>query len=234
MVAIYVIGGHQSGLNVFGVETPLFQFKPSVFAVRILNILIINASWDWMCAARCGFSYPTNSRIDAATGLMHVGEFRRRTRVRHPILNRLSKPCVLLFQPIPLELQGGESLSTDCAKPDEGVVERARRTDTVSLFRQFSTRSILLSTEKGVVIEFDAVTQKESCSVRELVSQAYELQIESVKSDVYFGDSAQVLKSEERRNALVRSNQRAIHRARSMTPEQTRQAWAARWEFLEE
>jgi len=63
MVAVYAIGDHQIGLNTWGSETPLFQFKPSVFALRVNNTLFLNASWDWMCASRCGYPFPRKRKI---------------------------------------------------------------------------------------------------------------------------------------------------------------------------
>jgi hypothetical protein len=63
MVGIYTIGDHQKGLNTWGPESRLFQIKPSVFALRINNILFLNASWDYMCASRCGYLWGANSQI---------------------------------------------------------------------------------------------------------------------------------------------------------------------------
>src|SRR5262249_16679289 len=43
MVAVYTIGDHQVGLNVYGAESRLFHWKPSVFSLRVNNILFLNA-----------------------------------------------------------------------------------------------------------------------------------------------------------------------------------------------
>jgi hypothetical protein len=111
MVAIYTIGDHQKGLNTWGPESKLFQLKPSVFALRVNNILFLNSSWDYMCASRCGYPYPREVAYSRAhPGLFSAADFRSRHKITHPIMSGLMKPCVMLFQPVlQVDIDGGRA-----------------------------------------------------------------------------------------------------------------------------
>lgn len=101
MLAVYSIGDHQKGLNTWGPESRLFQYKPSVFALRINNILLLNASWDYMCSSRCGYPYPRQVNLARErSGALVMSQFRARRRITHPIMSGLMKSCVAIFQPV--------------------------------------------------------------------------------------------------------------------------------------
>lgn len=179
MVAVYPVGDHQRGLNVYGAETPLFQFKPSVFGIRINNILLLNASWDFMCSERCGYPYPRSVKLDVGTGLMHTADFSRKKRVAHPATAGLMKPCVLLHQPSLASVdRGSPSMATEHL---DYHLSRAwpGRNGLGPLFRQFKDRTIELGSGEAP-IEFDSIIGDECRMLKDLALQAYSLQNSSV------------------------------------------------------
>jgi len=64
---VAAIGDHQKGLNTWGPESRLFQIMPSVFALRVNNILFLNASWEFMCSRECGYLFRGGSLLLANT-----------------------------------------------------------------------------------------------------------------------------------------------------------------------
>lgn len=224
MVAVYPVGDHQSGLNVYGAETPLFQFKPSVLAIRINNILLLNASWDFMCSARCGYPYPRSLGMDAATGLMHAADFRRKSKVTHPAVTGLMKPCVLLAQPALVSVVSGpvpitrEDLDHHLARAWPG------RNGLGPLFRQLKGRTVEVNPD-GPAIGFDSITGSECRMTRDLALQAYSLQNASIEGDRYVGDPKLVAAAEERREEQTRYNRWLMQRTRSLTKDQHLELW---------
>src|SRR5205085_3759227 len=101
MVAIYAFKMQRNGLGTWGPDSPLFHFKPSAFAMRVNDLILLNASWDWMCSSRCGFPYPqTVERSKEASGMYVASNYRYRNKITHPIFPGLYKSCVTIFQPI--------------------------------------------------------------------------------------------------------------------------------------
>jgi hypothetical protein len=225
MVAVYPVGDHQWGLNVYGAETPLFQFQPSVFALRINNILLLNASWDWMCSARCGYPYPRTLECNVSTGLMEASNFRRRKGLRHPVMSGVMKPCVLLFQPVVMRmLDGGVGPVT--REDFDHCLKQAwpARSGLGPVFRQFSDRTIQIGAEDPP-IEFDSISKKEARMVRDLTLQAYSLQNASVEGHSYVGDAEKVSEAESHRAVQVRYNRKAVKMLKGLSREQYLKVW---------
>lgn len=184
MLALHTIGDHQKGLNVWGAESPLFQIKPSVFAIRINNILLLNASWDYMCASRTGYPYPRRVRFSREhAGALACSEFRRRGRIISPVMPGLMKSCVTLFQPIiqpnfdgSITALSGEDMNYHLANAWPG------RNNVGPLVRQFRGHAEMVDPE-GPAIEFDEVSLAESNTALDIAMEAYRLQIVSSESD---------------------------------------------------
>lgn len=220
MVAIYAIGDHQVGLNTFGPETPLFQFKPSVFALRVNNILFLNASWDWMCASRCGYPFPRMRNISfELDGMLHVADYRRRNRITHPLMSGIMKPCVLLFQPV-LQLNADGSLTGISQEDLDHCLANSwsGRNGVGPLFRQFVEKTVQIDPDDHP-IEFDSVSLREARRMVDIATQAYGLQNESIADDNYVGPASYVAPLIAARKAFVQFNRRTISMFRSMSPE---------------
>ncbi|MBA4143636.1 MAG: hypothetical protein H0X43_11700 [Nitrosospira sp.] len=100
MIAVYTIDTALKGLNTFGAETLGFQLQPSCFLLKINNICLLNMSWDFMCAARCGFPFPKTTFINN-DALLECSDYKINHKVKHPVIRRrLIKPAVHLYQPI--------------------------------------------------------------------------------------------------------------------------------------
>ena len=222
MVAVYTIGDHQLGLNVYGAESRIFHWKPSVFSLRVNNILFLNASWDWMCASRCGFPYPKVVRHSKSVhGALVLAQFTQRRKVVHPVIPQLMKSCVTLCQPI-LQRQVDGSNS---GVPSEMLTETLRsqwrdRPGIGPLFRQFKAETERVD-PGDPPIEFDSVSIREANRAIDIATQAYSLQNESISSDTYtYEDGTPMNNREAFMSALARINTRTMRIFRT-TPKAT-------------
>jgi hypothetical protein len=219
MVAIYTVGDHQKGLNVWGAETPLFHMKPSVFALRIKNTLMLNCSWDWMCSSRCGYPYPQDVRRSNETpGLLISSEFRSRRRITHPIMSGLMKSCVTLFQPI---IQEG---TQEAIRPDDLRYHLLNawpnRMNTGPLFRQYNGERVQID-EDHEPLKFDSVSLEEARRTVDIATQAYSLQNHSTEVDSVLDESGAIVQpNSEFMRTAARFNRKVLQTLRSTTPEQ--------------
>jgi len=226
MVAVYVFHGHAPGLNTFGVETPLFQHQPSVFALRVNTILFLNASWDWMCASRCAYPFPRSRTLDLDVGAVVAGDYRCSSRIVHPIMSGLHKPTVLLFQPI---LQGDmdalrELVSRECLQRclDQSWPERPA---VGPLFRQYSHETVRTSASSPPVA-FDVVRECEARSLVDVATQTYQCQIDSLGDAAISSADPQVVRNyNASKKALIAYNRLVISKYRSIPPKNFRQLW---------
>jgi hypothetical protein len=193
MVAIYTIGDHQKGLNTYGPESLLFHYKPSVFSLRVNNILFLNASWDWMCASRCAYPYPRNVRLSAEhPGMLLCGNYRRRRRIIHPVMPGLMKSCVTLFQPI-MHMTPDGSYSGLSASDSEYCFRNSwpNRMAVGALFRQFKCETVRIDADHPA-LEFDSVLGRECNRAIDIAAQAYTFQNESVRRDTSLGEDGTI------------------------------------------
>jgi hypothetical protein len=218
MVAVYPLSSQPRGLNTFGAETLLFQLQPSVFSLRVNDLLLINASWEWMCAARCGFAYPTQRWVSADQAAIIATDFRWRSQTRHPVFKGLHKPHVALFQPTLHEPNTPLGGSAD----SEYARYRAtnfwpNRPGLGPLFRQHTGRTVRIN-PWGPPIAFDPVSDKDARSFRRLAAQTYLLQIESVACNRWVSDDLERVRKVERLQAsVIKFNKRLLQSFRTTT-----------------
>jgi hypothetical protein len=221
MVAVYTIGDHQTGLNTWGPESRLFQYKPSVFALRVNNILFLNASWDFMCSRNCGYSYPSQATIASEhPGMIALSDFRSRRRVTHPAMSGLMKSCVTICQPI-IQHNADGSVSSLTQADLRYHMKHAwpGRNGLGPLIRQFSRKSIRIGAEDAP-LEFDSVILKEANRAQDIATQAYSLQNESIRLDPRSYDDGKKYEGAEVAEQYVQENIDVMRAIRSMTPEQ--------------
>ncbi|MBC3878851.1 hypothetical protein H8K38_13640 [Undibacterium sp. FT79W] len=185
-LAIYPLSGRQNGLNAYGVETLLFHHAPSAFGLRINDMLILNASTDYMIAGRCGLLAPSKMAIfldGEHAGKLSCSEYVSSQRLENLVFpNHLYKPSVFLLQPIssqgvdgklPSQTSAdssfgdpnirqfmGENLSDGIGKLVEQLPGWARRID-----------------DNDEQIEFQVIADSDATKMGDLVAQVYELQI---------------------------------------------------------
>lgn len=185
LLAIYPLSKQPDGLNAFGVETPLFHRTPSAFCLRINELLILNASSDYLFAGQCGL--PAPRRMEVAldgeyAGILECSEYSVSRALAARILPfNLHKPSVYLLQPItpvgadgrlPILLAGEENAADPyvlqfivgdhfkgVGKLVEQLPDYARRID---------------NNEEH--IKFQEILGPDMAKTGELVAQAYDLQ----------------------------------------------------------
>jgi len=100
-VIIYGIDeDNRKGVSWLGTDTPLFHYMPSCFGLAINNIMLLNASKDFLFSKRIGFPYMVPTSIRDMGG--YFGDVREGTgRMRMPLVARKFKSGgTQLFQPI--------------------------------------------------------------------------------------------------------------------------------------
>jgi hypothetical protein len=184
MVAVYPLADHQKGLNTWGPESRLFQIKPSVFTLRINNILLLNASWDFMCASRCGYPYPRKVALARQhPGMLAMSQFRSRRKISHPIMSGIMKSSVTLFQPI-LQPNFDGSMTAITRRDLDYHLKHAwpGRNNLGPLCRQFLHGTVEIEPDDPS-LEFDSISLAEARRAIDLASQAYSVQNESIRRE---------------------------------------------------
>ena len=185
MVGIYTFDTDNMGLNIFGADSMIFREMPSCFALRINNIMLINASSDYFCSERCGFPYP--SRIEVIQGgswdgMLSLSEFKITRQVRHPLLDfAWIKPAVLLYQSImtPSKDPRWQSGYLGDWNLHDSFLHKHRLNHGSGqgiLYRQCSDRVQSIFSLQNLV-ELDEVNGEDSKSLNEIVAQGYDFQI---------------------------------------------------------
>ena len=184
MLAIYLMQTSNIGMNAVGTETFVFNRTPSCFSLNINNVAILNMSFDFLFAGRCGFPAPARRalQLDAGEGpRMAVSGFTTKRRLMHPLIRtRIFKPSIHLYQPImhpaPKDQYRGGYLGAESDfdsylaqmtlrdRPNQGV-----------LFAQTPDKvTPVLDLESS--IEYQEVADLEAKHLYEILSQTYDLQ----------------------------------------------------------
>jgi len=185
LVAIHPIESDNQGLNAFGVESFVFHRTPCCFALRVNNLLLLNASADFLLAARCGFPFPRALQLlvdGPNAGQLWARDLDCTRRIKRPVLRmRLHKASVLLFQPIMQRTEdpsAGNGFVGHFAAFDSFLAEHTLPpylSGQGVLIREYPDRIECIKNMKQE-IEFDSITGHESQPMYSLIAQVYELQ----------------------------------------------------------
>ncbi|MCA3081212.1 MAG: hypothetical protein ING69_01005 [Rhodocyclaceae bacterium] len=184
LLAVYPIESDKKGLNAFGVESFVFNMTPSCFALRVNNLLLLNASSDFLLAARCGFPFPRLLELlldGPANGQLLAGDFGFARRIKRPILRmQIHKPSVLLFQPIVQQTADATKLYdlTGIDSSDSFLAEHTLPpypSGKGILFREYSDRVDCIKDLEEKIC-FDSIKGHECKPLSSLVAQVYDLQ----------------------------------------------------------
>lgn len=220
MVAVYPLADHQKGLNTWGPESRLFQIKPSVFSLRVNNILLLNACWDYMCASRCGYPYPRQVRLlRGHPGVLAASDFRSRRKITHPIMSGLMKSSVTIFQPIIQSNVDGSITALTQSDIDYHLRHAwPGRNGLGPLYRQFLHGTMEVGPEDPP-LEFDSITFAEAHRAIDLGSQAYSLQNESIRRDPQTYDDGANYEGERTMKLYAKENTLVMRAIRRMPQE---------------
>lgn len=185
-VAIYPLASDGVGLNAVGVNTLAFQSSPSVFGLRINNLLMINCSSDYIISGRCGFPSPTTMEIlldGENAGCLALSEFKFSKKIKTPLFRLpLAKPSVYILQPIAQRGEDGEVVQA-VGLSDEKMADffaknliDANVPEHGKLFRQFAGHVSRIDGAEDV-IEFESIAGRECVTSGRLQSQIYEVQM---------------------------------------------------------
>lgn len=186
-VVIYPLGSDEVGLNAIGVNTIAFQDSPSVFGLRINNLLMINCSGDYIFSGRCGFPAPSSMEfhLDGENaGCLIIEGLKASKKIKNPLFKTpLPKPSVYIFQPIGQRDQDGEMAGvTELGRDDPKLMDFFAQNlmdvnvpELGKLFRQF-TGHVSRIDDVGELVEFDEISVGEGVSAGRLCSKVYELQ----------------------------------------------------------
>jgi hypothetical protein len=219
MAAIYFIDTNKHGLGAYGAETFCFQLFPSCFSLNINNIHILNMSWDYMCAARCGFPSPRRMVIDLdADRMLECSDYTTTHKIKWPISRRpIIKPVAHIYQPI---LQGhAEQLAA--GRADGSLIDMlVAGSDRQGLLVRQHDANVELIADLSSTIEFDEVRGIHSRPLKDIIAQTYDLQITSAKAIEYRSSDSEALANARR---LVRLASQANARYRNAFAEMKRE-----------
>lgn len=177
MVAVYTFDTENIGLNTYGAETLSFQFKPSCFLLRINSIALLNISYDFFCAPRCGFPFPNSAIVDAASGYVELSNYSISRKVKHPLTRqRIIKPSIHIFQPI-------LACPSDIIDTNEEWLRPKLINDGIEgvLFHQLPDRVEVLTNLDAPIVN-GTVKGIDSRPLKDIIAQTYDLQFASIKS----------------------------------------------------
>jgi hypothetical protein len=230
MLAVYVFDGQPKGINMFGSDSMLFNDMPSCFGLRVNDLLLLNASADFLCSAGCGFPYPATIRFKMggdAHGRMVLQDFRPSGETHNPITRlRLLKPVVWLYQPIAMPspdpiFQGGFQghFNLFDSRLAQRMLEGSNRQG--ALFRQFADR-VEMHRALSDTIAFDEVTGKDVAMLKDIAASIYEAQLfmfEFVKTDWDMPAEERKFEKAYRKTKLKNAEQLArMYRSGAITP----------------
>ncbi|MBL3658979.1 hypothetical protein [Fulvivirga sediminis] len=160
---------NSSGLNAFGVETFVFQFNPSCFALRINNVLLFNGSNDFLISKNCGFPYP-DKIVSKENGTLELSDWRYDRKKYLEIDNLpLFKGVLTLMQPIQTEMQYESNYYNDSYLV-LNCLDRDKRIG--NLFRVYNSDIISIDKIEDK-LEYESVTGKEITILWQMIAKVY-------------------------------------------------------------
>ncbi|RNA64014.1 hypothetical protein D1631_00485 [Chryseobacterium nematophagum] len=165
------------GLNAFGVDTFLFQFSPSFFALKINNVLLINGSSDFIISENCGFPYPKKIK-SMKNGELFLSDWVYNKVTKMGICGMdLNKAVLTVYQPI----QTGNKSSFFKDNDPYLILNCLDFENKVgNIFRvENNILKSINSLDKS--LDYERVTGNDSKHIFEIVSQIYNLQIKAIE-----------------------------------------------------
>lgn len=193
MVALYFFDRGNKGINLFGADSLIFNEMPSCFGLRINDMLLINASSDFMCSAGCGFPHPSKMKLRIGgdlSGQTVFTDFRNPNETKHPLTKlRLFKPVVWLYQPIAMPttnpvFRGGFLGHVNLLDSRLAGLKLEGSDREGVLFRQFDDR-VEIHRSLSDVVEFDEVSGNASGRLRDIAASVYDAQKHIANSVTY-------------------------------------------------
>lgn len=162
----------QNGINAFGVESLVFQYNPSFFALRSKNLLIINGSNDFLISKNCGFPYPQSlqSRQDGKLDLDNL-VYDRSTSTGVIDMN-LYKAPLTIYQPIQTNISYGSNLFKDSYLIQNTLPNEHQKG---TLFRIKNGKLMPLQNENEI-LKYESVSDSDIKMIGPLIAQVYDLQ----------------------------------------------------------
>jgi hypothetical protein len=181
LLYLYTLHGQARGLNAFGIESLIFQHQPSCFALRVNDIILLNASSDYAFSDRCGFWHPERSeRCVEGTfaGRVAFRGYAMTRKIAHPIVDYpLLKAAIRIIQPIAQRGEDGEFLGP--LRQNEsyhlGHMSDPSRGAGI-LFRQFDEK-VLPIYNLDTLIAFESVDAVNNGNAGDIVAQVYRFQV---------------------------------------------------------
>ena len=163
---------NSDGLNAFGVESFVFQYNPSCFALRINNILLFNGSNDFLISKNCGFPYP-NKIVVKKNGMLALSHWLY-DRKTHSEIDNLPffKGVLTLMQPIQTEVEFESNYYYD-SYLILNCLEREKRIG--KLFR-ISNNNLVSIDNYEDELEYESVTGKETTILWQMIAKVYKAQ----------------------------------------------------------
>lgn len=177
---------NSKGLNAFGVETFAFQNNPSCFALRINNILIINASNDFAISKECGFPYPEIMKT-ASNGMLSLSNWSYLRDTANLKELNINKGVLTILQPI----QSGIDMLDNYYKDSYLQFNCLDTENKIGRLFRVSGEKIEPIYDMSNTLHYESVTGNDIKYIGELISKTYEKQnyfIEriSVEEQEYF------------------------------------------------
>ena len=190
MIAVYVFDSGNEGVNLFGVDSLIFNEMPSCFGLRINNILLLNISADFFCSRGCGFPYPDKMLLRIGgkdDGRLALEDFRYPREISNPLTRlKLFKPVVWLYQPIKLPssnpiFQGGFVGHTNLFNSWVMALTMQGNERLGALFRQ-DPDNVRVYRAPSEMIEFNQVIGEDCAMQKDIAASVYDCQVRLFKA----------------------------------------------------
>ncbi|MBB5535047.1 hypothetical protein [Rhizobium giardinii] len=211
LLYVYTLDGNGNGLNAFGIESLIFQHQPSCFALRINDIILLNASADYAFSAGCGFWHPARmeSMVDGEfAGQVRFTGYAMPRKVSHPLVPfPLLKAALRLIQPIAQRGSDGQFLGPLRQNESYHLTHMSNPAMGAGIiFRQFDDRVAPIY-NLDAPLAFDEVVGDHG-TAEDIRAQTYRLQTALLRAaGVLTGSEAAVARARSMQNILAQTNE---------------------------
>ncbi len=211
LLYLYTLTGKNKGLNAFGIESLIFQHQPSCFALRIDDVILFNASSDYVFSRGCGFWHPERIELhidgEFAGQLRFVGSAMTR-KIAHPLFDYPSlKATLRIVQPIAQQGVDGEFFGP--LRQNESYHLRHMSDPSRGagvIFRQLDDR-VLPMFDLDAPMNLDEVDPFSNGSAGDIVAQVYRFQTHLFQIGEQVGSDAAVARAKSMSRMLAMANE---------------------------